>query len=92
MGDAESNSTYALDAWQLCKNEVLRSGESCAIKAYRNADIRNSKYDNRIKTSAYHFLPHAKRYARIGKLDCKRPRPDGDNRRDDDVQFACIGI
>ena len=30
MGDAESNSTYALDAWQLCKNEVLRSGESYA--------------------------------------------------------------
>ena len=40
--------SYALDAWQLCKNEVLRSGESYAIKAYRNADIRNSKYDNRI--------------------------------------------
>ena len=79
--------SYALDAWQVCKTFHLTYGESYAIRVYRNADKGETANDESDRKPNRTF-PHARVNGRIAKVDRINQRSASRHRRLHDVEFA----
>ncbi len=79
--------SYALDAWQVCKTFRLTYGESYAIRGYRNADTGETANDQSNRKPNRTF-PHTRINGRIAKVDRINQGPASRHGRLHDVEFA----